>query len=134
MFAFLQTLLEFNSHVTLFQRMMFLFSFCISGIILAVQASQAGEPDHLRIRWTRLTEQSRPYWYTFYVTQVFLFVTGAYPMLYDKMTMYIGSGYEEQILNIIWVGLLSVEALMVAGVAGVAITRKFKGAPKQKTN
>lgn len=75
-----------------------------------------------------------PYWYTFYVTQVFLFVTGAYPMLYDKMTMYIGSGYEEQILNIIWVGLLSVEALMVAGVAGVAITRKFKGAPKQKTN
>ncbi|OHE92112.1 hypothetical protein CORC01_12567 [Colletotrichum orchidophilum] len=54
-------------------------------------------------------------------------------MLYDKMTMYIGSGYEEQILNIIWVGLLSVEALMVAGVAGVAITRKFKGAPKQKT-
>ncbi|OHE90716.1 hypothetical protein CORC01_13998 [Colletotrichum orchidophilum] len=59
MFALLQTLLEFNSHVTLFQRMMFLFSFCLSGIILAVQASQAGEPDHLRIQWTRLTEQSR---------------------------------------------------------------------------
>ncbi|KAK2047967.1 hypothetical protein LZ31DRAFT_89816 [Colletotrichum somersetense] len=134
MFALVRTLLDFNSHVTLFQRMMFLFAFCLSGIILAVQASQFGEDDRRRIQWTRLTDQSRPYWYTFYFTQVFLFVTGAYPMLYDKMTMYIGSGYEEQILNIIWVSLLSVEALMVAGVAGVAITRKFKGAPKQKTN
>ncbi|TQN69224.1 hypothetical protein CSHISOI_06282 [Colletotrichum shisoi] len=134
MFALLETLLDYNNHVTLFQRMMFLLSFCLSGIILAVQASQVGEPDHIRIRWTRLTDQSRPYWYTFYVTQVFLFFSGAYPMLYDKMTMYIGSGYEAQILNVIWVGLLSVEALMVAGVAGIAITRKFKGAPKQKTN
>ncbi|KAK1965646.1 hypothetical protein LY78DRAFT_91100 [Colletotrichum sublineola] len=134
MFALVQTLLDFNSHVTLFQRMMFLVTFCFSGIILAVQASQIGEDDRRRIQWTRLTDQTRPYWYTFYVTQVFLFVSGAYPMLHDKMTMYIGSGYEEQILNIIWVGLLSVEALMVAGVAGIAITRKFKGSPKQKTN
>ncbi|KAK2000752.1 hypothetical protein LX36DRAFT_571611 [Colletotrichum falcatum] len=133
MLALVRTLLDFNSHVTLFQRMMFLVAFCFSGIILAVQASQFGEDDRRRIQWTRLTDQTRPYWYTFYVTQVFLFVTGAYPMLYDKMTMHIGSGYEEQILNIIWVGLLSVEALMVAGVAGIAITRKFKGVPKEKT-
>ncbi|WYZ35795.1 hypothetical protein EsH8_X_000442 [Colletotrichum jinshuiense] len=134
MFALLETLLDYNTHVTLFQRMMFLFAFCLSGLILAIQASQAGEDDRHRIWWTRLTDESRPYWYTFYVTQVFLFVSGGYPMLYDKMTMYIGSGYEERILNVIWVGLLSVEALMVAGVAVLSISRKFKGAPKQKTN
>ncbi|KAF6804086.1 hypothetical protein CMUS01_14932 [Colletotrichum musicola] len=55
-------------------------------------------------------------------------------MLHEKMEMYIGSGYEEKILNTIWIGLLSVEALMVAGVAVLSISRKLKSPPKQKTN
>ncbi|OLN97951.1 hypothetical protein CCHL11_02564 [Colletotrichum chlorophyti] len=74
-----------------------------------------------------------PYWYTFYNTQILLFVSGAYPMLHEKMTTYLGTGYEAQILNVIWVGLLSVEALMVAGVAVLSISRKLKAPPKQKT-
>lgn len=55
-------------------------------------------------------------------------------MLHEKMSIYIGNGHEEQILNAIWIGLLSVEALMVAGVAVLSISRKLKSPPKQKTN
>lgn len=50
---------DFNTHVTLFGRMMFLWSFVIGGILLAVQASQFGEDDSQRIWWTRLTDESR---------------------------------------------------------------------------
>lgn len=50
---------DFNNHVTLFGRMMFLWSFVVLGIIIAVQVSQYGEPDHTRIQWVRLTDQSR---------------------------------------------------------------------------
>lgn len=124
----------FNTHVTLFGRMMFLWSFVLLGLIIAAQVSQYGEPDHTRIQWVRLTDESRPYWYTFYVLEAFLFVSGGYPMLHEKMSMYLGTGYEDQILNAIWIGLLSVEALMVAGVTVLSISRKLKSPPKQKTN
>ncbi|KAL0933989.1 uncharacterized protein CTRU02_210788 [Colletotrichum truncatum] len=134
MASIIDALWDFNTHVTLFGRMMFLWSFVLFGIVIAVQLSQYGEPDHTRIQWVRFTDESRPYWLTFYVLEVFLFFTGAYPMLYDKMSMYLGTGYEEQILNAIWIGLLSVEALMVAGVAVLSISRKLKAPPKQKTN
>ncbi|KAF9873346.1 hypothetical protein CkaCkLH20_09159 [Colletotrichum karsti] len=134
MASIVETLWDFNTHVSLFGRMMFLWSFIVLGLVIAVQVSQYGEPDHTRIQWVRLTNESRPFWYTFYVLEAFLFVSGAYPMLYNKMSMYLDTGYEERILNAIWIGLLSVEALMVAGVAVLSISRKLKSPPKQKTN
>lgn len=50
---------DFNTHVTLFGRMMFLWSFVLLGLIIAAQVSQYGEPDHTRIQWVRLTDESR---------------------------------------------------------------------------
>lgn len=43
------------------------------------------------------------------------------------------SGNEDQILNGIWIGLLSVEALMVLGVAAQSVLKRFGPRPKQKT-
>ena len=43
-------------------------------------------------------------------------------------------GSEEQILNAIWIGLVSIETLLVVGVAVQGLTKRLAAAaPKQKT-
>ncbi|PKS10919.1 hypothetical protein jhhlp_002677 [Lomentospora prolificans] len=115
---------------TVFQRMMLLWAFVVGGIVLAVQASQWNEKQP--IRWTRVTPSSKPYWYILYVSEPFLFVTAAYPILLKNMEGY-AFGYEEKILNSLWIGLLGLETLMVLGVAVQSIMKRFQSAPKVKT-
>jgi hypothetical protein len=40
--------------------------------------------------------------------------------------------YEENLLNGIWIGLLSLEILMIFGVAVRGLIRRFGAKPKQK--
>jgi hypothetical protein len=42
-------------------------------------------------------------------------------------------GYEERLLNGLWIGLLGLETLMVLGVAVRSVVRRLKAPPKQKT-
>lgn len=73
----------------------------------------------------------RPFWYTFYVFQTVLFITGAYPMLLQKMDGLLG-GFEQVTLNGIWILLVGIEVLMVVGVAFTTVIRTLRTAPKQK--
>ncbi|CAI4213362.1 unnamed protein product [Parascedosporium putredinis] len=115
---------------TIFQRMLMLWLFVIGGIVLAIQASQWNEQQP--IRWTRVTATSKRYWYMLYVSEIFLFITAAYPILLENMQGY-AFGYEEKILNSLWIGLLGIETLMVLGVAVQSLLKRFQSAPKVKT-
>ncbi|KEZ42172.1 hypothetical protein SAPIO_CDS6234 [Scedosporium apiospermum] len=115
---------------TLLQRVMLLWVFIAGGLVIAVQVSQWHETQP--IRWTRVTPTSKPYWYTLYVTEVFLFVTASYPLLLQMMEGY-AFDHEEKILNTLWIGLLGLETLMVLGVAVQSIVRRLQAPPKVKT-
>lgn len=67
-----------------------------------------------------------------YVSEIFLFITAAYPILLENMQGY-AFGYEEKILNSLWIGLLGIETLMVLGVAVQSLLKRFQSAPKVKT-
>jgi hypothetical protein len=65
------------------------------------------------------------------VLEAFLLLQSAYPILIRKMEGY-AFGYEERLLNSIWIGLLGIEALMVVGVAVRGLMSRFITQPKQK--
>lgn len=77
------------------------------------------------------TPGRRPLWFTLYVLEAFLLVQNAYPLLLEKMAAY-AYGYEERILNAVWVGLLGLEVLMVLGVAVRGIVKRLSSTPKYK--
>lgn len=56
----------------------------------------------------------------------------AYPILLEIMAEF-ANGYEEKILNTVWIGLLGLETLMVLGVAVQGIIKRYGPQPKQKT-
>ena len=76
-------------------------------------------------------DNSRPYWYTFYVLEAFLLVHVTYGMTVDSIAGSLG-GYEETLLNGLWMGLLGLECLMVAGVAIRSVVRAVKPAVREK--
>jgi hypothetical protein len=80
-----------------------------------------------------LTNSNRPYWYSLYILEVLLLIVSAWPVLLQKMAGYV-NGYEERILNTVWIGLLSLETLMVLGVVVQGIVKRFGPKIKQKTN
>ena len=80
----------------------------------------------------RANPRHRPYWYTFYVLEAFLLMQISYRHLLDGMSGTI-FGYEEQLLNSIWMGLLGLEFAMVAGVLVMTLVRAIRPAAKQKT-
>ncbi|ROT42603.1 hypothetical protein SODALDRAFT_319240 [Sodiomyces alkalinus F11] len=129
---FVDSLLQRVIHMEPLHRMFALWIFCLGGILMAVQASQAGEPNGFQ--WTRLTPERAPFWFSLYVLEALLFVTGAYPVFKQKMSnFFLFGGHEEKILNGLWVGLLGLEFLMVVSATFLTISRRLKGAPKQKT-
>jgi hypothetical protein len=66
------------------------------------------------------------------VLEALLLLQSAYPILVRSMEGY-AFGNEERLLNGIWIGLLSIEALMVVGVAVRGLVKRFGAKPKQKT-
>ncbi|KAL2759994.1 hypothetical protein ACRALDRAFT_2024078 [Sodiomyces alcalophilus JCM 7366] len=109
-----------------------LWIFCLGGILVACQVSQVGEPNGLQ--WTKLTPERAPFWYSLYVLEALLFITGAYPVFRQKMhNVFLFGGHEEKILNGLWVGLLGLEFLMVISATLLTISRRLRSAPKQKT-
>ena len=79
-----------------------------------------------------LTKTERQYWYTFYVLEAFLLVQITYRHAMDKWEGVLG-GYEETLLNGLWMGLLGLECLMVVGVVvrGLAGVTRPKGKVKE---
>ena len=72
-------------------------------------------------------------WFTLYILEAFLLVQNAYPLLLAKMHA-LAIGNEERILNAVWIGLLSVEIIMVLGVAVQSIAKRLSYRPKAKTS
>ncbi|EGY16120.1 uncharacterized protein VDAG_07284 [Verticillium dahliae VdLs.17] len=89
------------------QRMGFLWTWCLGGILFAVQMSQIGEPT----QWTKLTHR-RPYWLTFYGFQFVMLTFGAFPVFRDRLDG-LCFGYEENVLNGILIGFIALEAALV---------------------
>jgi hypothetical protein len=118
--------------ITPAQRLYLVWAFVANGILISVQLSQSQSPTPLT--WARLTAETRPYWYTVYMLQAFLFIQNMYPILLKNMTGYF-QGREETVLNAVWVGLLGLEILMVLGVAVRSVVKTLKAPPrpKQKT-
>lgn len=73
----------------------------------------------------------RPYWYTFYVLEAFLLVQISYRVLMVNLRGVLG-GHEETLLNGLWIGLLGLECLMVAGVALRGLVRAVRPGSKVK--
>ncbi|KAI6780962.1 uncharacterized protein J7T54_003104 [Emericellopsis cladophorae] len=113
------------------QRLLLLGAFVAVGLLLSLQLSQTASPQPFR--WTLLTDETRPYWYTLYVLEAFLAMHNTYPLLLEKMrSLHLGN--EEKILNAVWVGLLGLEVLMVLGVfvQGIAKRLGYGAAPARK--
>jgi hypothetical protein len=55
-------------------------------------------------------------------------------MLKQNMESFFVDSQEQRILNTVWIGLLSLETLMVVGVAVQGLVKRFGPQPKQKTN
>jgi hypothetical protein len=138
------------------QRLLLLGAFVAIGLLFSVQLSQTAAPAPLR--WTQLTPETkyvslfshlsigqsksklnstnlyRPYWYTLYVLEAFLAVQNTYPNLLRSMESLLATGYEDKILNAVWVGLLGLEVLMVLGVAVRGVVKRVSPAAKAKTS
>lgn len=76
-------------------------------------------------------KSNRPYWYTFYVFFAFLLVQISHGVLMWKLEGILG-GFEETILDSLWMGLLGLEFLMIAGVVVRQIGRATRSKPKVK--
>lgn len=74
----------------------------------------------------------RPFWYSVYVLDVVLLLQASYPILLANMDGY-AFGYEERLLNAVWLALLGVESVLVAGVVVQAAARRLRSGPKEKT-
>ncbi|CRK19057.1 hypothetical protein HYQ45_002013 [Verticillium longisporum] len=90
------------------QRMGFLWTWCLGGILFAVQMSQIGETT----QWTKLTREQTPYWLTFYGFQFVMLTFGAFPVFRDRLDG-LCFGYEENVLNGILIGIITLEAALV---------------------
>lgn len=66
--------------------------------------------------------------------EAFLFVQNTYPNLLRSMENVLATGYEDKILNAVWVGLLGLEVIMVLGVAVRGVMKRASPAPKAKTS
>jgi hypothetical protein len=73
----------------------------------------------------------RPYWYTFYVFVAFLLVQISHGVLMWKIGGVLG-GYEETLLDGIWIALLGLECLMVAGVVVRRVAAAWRPGEKLK--
>jgi fatty-acid desaturase len=113
------------------QRLCLLWAFVVLGLVISVQISQAQADRPLQ--WTRLTPENKLRWFTLYILEAFLLVQNAYPLLLAKMHA-LAIGNEERILNAVWIGLLSVEIIMVLGVAVQSIAKRLSYRPKAKTS
>ncbi|KAH8666533.1 hypothetical protein BX600DRAFT_461955 [Xylariales sp. PMI_506] len=99
--------------LTLFHRMGLIWLFIIAGLVVALQVSQSwAEP---RPQWTVIDQHSRPYWMTYYVFVAFLFMQITYRPLLFNLDGLLG-GLEVEILDALWIGLLGLEAVMLAWV------------------
>ncbi|KAK8062885.1 hypothetical protein PG997_014982 [Apiospora hydei] len=115
--------------LSLLDRMLLIWLFIGSAFVVVLQVSQSWmEP---RPRWTVLDERSKPYWYTYYVYLAFLLVQISYRPLRHKMDsmqplLSIG-GFEvaAAALDGAWIGLLSLEALMIVFVLALQVTQLF---------
>lgn len=56
-----------------------------------------------------------------------------YPNMLRSMETVLNTGYEDKILNAVWVGLLGLEILMVVGVAVRGLAKRVQPAAKAKT-
>lgn len=74
----------------------------------------------------------RPNWYILYILKSLLFIQNACPILLKSMDGY-ANGFEERVLNTVWIGLLGIEVLMVLGVAVQGVIKRFGPQPKQRT-
>ncbi|KAJ9142434.1 hypothetical protein NKR23_g7268 [Pleurostoma richardsiae] len=113
--------------LSLLQRMLLIWVFIIGGLVIGFQAGQqyAEAPKS----WTRLTKETKPYWYTFYIFEAFMLSQITYRVFLFNMSGQL-FGYEEVILDGIWFGLLGLEALMIAGLVArrlfMAVSPKSK--------
>ncbi|KAH6647870.1 hypothetical protein BKA67DRAFT_399973 [Truncatella angustata] len=116
--------------LSLFQRMLLIWAFIFSGFVLSFKASQTyAEP---RPRWTVMTEHNKPYWYTYYVYVAFMLMQVSYGPLRWNLEGLLPGKLEVHILDALWIGLLGLEAGMLAWVFGLRIARSFKGQQKVK--
>src|SRR5690606_18763362 len=77
---------------------------------------------------------SRPIWHAIYVLDLFCLVVSGYPIYRTQLAgQPVFKGYEEQLLDGIWMGLLGLETLIVLGIAMRTVSRKLKAPPKLKT-
>ncbi|KAB5566348.1 hypothetical protein GE09DRAFT_1055913 [Coniochaeta sp. 2T2.1] len=116
--------------LSLFQRILLIWLFITCGLVVSLQAAKHHVPEGPSAKW-RLTVVTKPYWYTFYVLEAFLFVQITYGMTMDSIAGSLG-GYEQTLLNALWMGLLGLECLMVAGVAIRGVVRAVKPAVREK--
>ncbi|KAH8903519.1 hypothetical protein BR93DRAFT_931118 [Coniochaeta sp. PMI_546] len=119
----------FTYELSLVQRMLLIWLFILCGLVLALQAAKQ-YVERPAPKW-RLTAETKPYWYTFYVFEAFLLVQISYRVLMLNFRGVLG-GYEETLLNGLWMGLLGLECLMVAGVALRSALRAFRPGKKVK--
>ncbi|TPX15427.1 uncharacterized protein E0L32_004407 [Thyridium curvatum] len=108
--------------LSLFQRIMVIWLFVICGLFISFHIAQ--QWTEKPYAWARLTEKTRPYWYTFYVFEAFLTVQILYRILEEKMAGAL-NGLEMQVLDSVWIGLLGVEVLMVIWAGGVTVMRSM---------
>ncbi|OIW24545.1 hypothetical protein CONLIGDRAFT_718464 [Coniochaeta ligniaria NRRL 30616] len=119
----------FTYELSLLQRLLIIWLFILCGLVLAVQAAKQ-YADRPAAKW-RLTAETKPYWYTFYVLEAFLLVQISHRVLMLNFSGALG-GYEETLLDGLWMGLLALECLMVAGVAVRAALRAGQPGKKVK--
>ncbi|KAB5583004.1 hypothetical protein GE09DRAFT_1077198 [Coniochaeta sp. 2T2.1] len=116
--------------LSLFQRILLIWLFITCGLVISLQAAKHHVPEGPSAKWT-LTAETKPYWYTFYVLEAFLLVQITFGMTMDGIAGSLG-GHEQTLLNGLWMGLLGLECLMVAGVAIRGVVRAVKPAVRVK--
>lgn len=92
------------------QRVLLIYAFVAVGFVIAAQVSRL-----VTDRPPQWATQNQLFWRTIYVLEAFLFVQIGWRHWLPYMEGY-AFGYEEQILNGLWLGLLGLEAAMVVGV------------------
>ena len=74
----------------------------------------------------------RPYWYTYYTFVAFLLMQITYGPLRWNLEGRLPWGLEVHILDTLWIGLLGLEACMLAWVFTLKISQSLKGPAKVK--
>ncbi|KAI0133449.1 hypothetical protein BJ170DRAFT_163181 [Xylariales sp. AK1849] len=117
--------------LSLLQRMLLIWAFVASAFVIVVQISQSwAEP---RPRWTVTTSETKPYWYTFYTFVAFLFMQVAYgPLRWNLEGKPWLGGLEVHVLDALWIGLLGLEAAMLAYVFALRLSKSVRREGKVK--